>query len=223
MKPSAKNFGGTKHQNGRVDICAMTKTTALFPVRRALLALCILTHYVLAAATLAAGMNDFRMWKDTTGVAKEARLLTTSGESVVLELRDGKRITVALRMLTEEDRRFVEAAVNAPLDSLLQPEAPAPPEEQTIADFPAEPGKISAAIVCKAAPEWSYFAYLPKSFRKSRQYPVLYVMDPGGGKTGTVQRYVEAAERHGFIIAASKDSKNGFADRRKRCARWLLM
>jgi dienelactone hydrolase len=140
----------------------------------------------------------------------EARLLQASEVAVVLELRTGKRLTVAPHLLSANDRQFLDDAKNAAVEKLFQPDEAVPAAEQVIADFPAEPGKISAAIPCKLSPDWSYFVYLPKTFRKSRQYPVSYLMDPGGGKVSTVQRYVAAAERLGVILIASREAKNGF-------------
>jgi dienelactone hydrolase len=140
----------------------------------------------------------------------EARWLESTDSAVVLETSNGKRLTVPLGQLSADDQAFLKQMAQGALEELLKPEPEASAEEKTIADYPAEPGKVSAAIPCKAAPEWSYFVYLPKSFNKTRLYPIIYVMDPGGGKAGTVNRYVPAAERHGFIVAASKESKNGF-------------
>ncbi len=154
--------------------------------------------------------EDWRLWRSTAGSEMEARLLEASETAVVLELRTGKRLTVSSQLLSENDRRFIDESKNAAIEKLLQPEEAASAGEQVIADFPAEPGKISAAIPCKLSREWSYFVYLPKTFRRSRQYPVIYLMDPGGGKASTVQRYVATAERHGVILVASKEAKNGF-------------
>jgi len=53
-----------------------------------------------------------------------------------------------------------------------------------------------------------YFLYLPKSLRKGAKYPVVYLMDPGGGKPGTASRYQAGAERNRWIIAVSKESRN---------------
>jgi hypothetical protein len=199
-----------------------------FPITHCLFAMCIetskpmyppqvpfllqvlLASFLLIASSQAGSLNEWRTWKSAAGTEMEARLLEATDTAIVLEIRNGKRITVTPRQLSEDDRKFIEEATNSALTELLRPEADAAPEEQVIAEFPAQPGKVSAAITCRDAPEWSYFVYLPKSFRKTRQYPVLFVMDPGGGKAGTSQRYVAAAERHGFITAVSKESKNSF-------------
>ena len=45
----------------------------------------------------------------------------------------------------------------------------------------AKPGSISPEIKCVKDEEWSYHVYLPKEFHTGRQWPVCFIMSPGGG------------------------------------------
>jgi hypothetical protein len=143
--------------------------------------------------------NEFevRTWTSTVGTTLEAKLLNSSSRSVVLERADGSQLRVKLSQLSRKDRDYVANL----------------PEEKgntVIAGIPAEPGKISSQINCEGS-EWSYHVYLPKGFHDARDWPILFVMSPSGGKNGgALKRYIEASESFGCILAVSVESRNGF-------------
>ena len=72
--------------------------------------------------------------------------------------------------------------------------------------------EVTPAIVCKADPKWSYHLYLPPQYTPDRTWPVMFVMNPGGGDPGTLDRYRKGADFNGIILAASVQSKNNFQD-----------
>jgi len=78
----------------------------------------------------------------------------------------------------------------------------------TVSKF--EPGKTSAEIKVAGSSQWSYFVYVPKSYTADRKWPVMFIMSPGGGDAGTLDRYLAGAELNGWILAGSVQSRNDF-------------
>jgi dienelactone hydrolase len=83
-------------------------------------------------------------------------------------------------------------------------------QSQPPADFDPQtaPGSISQ-VVSGDDPTQSYTVYLPSHYSADRPWPILYVFDPfARGKT-SVEVYKDAAEKYGYIVAGSNNSKNG--------------
>ena len=57
--------------------------------------------------------------------------------------------------------------------------------------------------------------YLPSTFRADRSWPLILAFDAGGRGRRAVERYQAAAERYGYIVAGSNNSRNGPWKRRK--------
>jgi predicted esterase len=55
----------------------------------------------------------------------------------------------------------------------------------------------------------SYALYLPSNYTPSRKWPVLYAFDPGARGRVPVERFKEAAEKYGWIVLGSNNSRNG--------------
>ena len=71
-----------------------------------------------------------------------------------------------------------------------------------------EKGIIVDTIKCKSNPKFSYALYLPTNYSDVVKWPVIFVFDPGArGKVG-VSGFVQAAEKLGFIIVCSNNSRN---------------
>ena len=70
-------------------------------------------------------------------------------------------------------------------------------------------GRIVDDVVCEADAKQHYSLYLPSNFSADREWPVILGFDAGGRGRRAVERYQEAAERYGFIVAGSNNSKNG--------------
>jgi dienelactone hydrolase len=76
---------------------------------------------------------------------------------------------------------------------------------------PGDPvrGTVTSRVICLDDPTQSYALYLPSQYSPSRSWPVLYAFDPfARGKTA-VEVYQAAAEKYGYIVAGSNNSKNG--------------
>jgi len=77
----------------------------------------------------------------------------------------------------------------------------------------AEParGQVVDPVVCRGNNGQTYALYLPSTYTPDREWPVLFLFDPGGRGGPAVERYRPAAEAYGFIVAASNNSRNGQA------------
>ena len=71
------------------------------------------------------------------------------------------------------------------------------------------PGTIVEHVTCAKKPEQSYALYLPSNYSPARSWPIVYSFDPAARGTLPVELQKDAAERHGYILAASNNSKNG--------------
>lgn len=70
-------------------------------------------------------------------------------------------------------------------------------------------GKILDRVVCGDDPSQSYALYIPSAYDPARHWPVLYAFDPGGRGREPLNRFKDAAEAGGFIVACSHNSRNG--------------
>ena len=70
-------------------------------------------------------------------------------------------------------------------------------------------GKIIENLVCLTDATQSYALYLPSSYTPAREWPILYAFDPGARGQIPVERFKEAAEKYGWIVAGSNNSRNG--------------
>ena len=85
-------------------------------------------------------------------------------------------------------------------------------------DVPATPlsdrreipkGRVVPAVPSVAKPEQSYALYLPAAYAAERRWPIVYVFDPGGQGRRPVELMRGAADRFGYLVAASNNSRNG--------------
>jgi dienelactone hydrolase len=72
-----------------------------------------------------------------------------------------------------------------------------------------QPGIIIERVACKQSPDQSYALYLPSNYSPARKWPMLAAFDPGARGALPVQRFKEAAERYGYIVCGSNNSRNG--------------
>jgi predicted esterase len=70
-------------------------------------------------------------------------------------------------------------------------------------------GQIVDRLVCANDGTQSYALYLPSSYTSTRQWPILYAFDPGARGKTPVERFKEAAEKYGWIVIGSNNSRNG--------------
>jgi dienelactone hydrolase len=70
-------------------------------------------------------------------------------------------------------------------------------------------GTVVASVVCASDPSQSYALYLPSQYSPERRWPIIYAFGPGARGKNAVETYKEAAEKYGYIVAGSNNSKNG--------------
>src|SRR5689334_2109030 len=70
-------------------------------------------------------------------------------------------------------------------------------------------GQVVETIVALNDASQSYALYLPSNYTPDRKWPVLYAFDPGARGRVPVERFKEAAEKYGWIVIGSNNSRNG--------------
>jgi hypothetical protein len=152
--------------------------------------------------------TEVREWRAVSGHKTKARALSSDGKTVKLELATGKTIELDLQKIAPDDRDFILKHFDVKLMAITGPGSPVrsttPPADA--ADLPYPQGVVAGPI--ESAPGSNYFIYLPKSLKKGCKAPVLHFNGAGGGGPSAIQTYLSGAERFGWIMVASKESRN---------------
>lgn len=69
-------------------------------------------------------------------------------------------------------------------------------------------GVMTERVVVKAEPEQSYAVYLPANYTSQRQWPTIICFDPGARGKFAVEHLKSAAEKFGYVVACSNNSRN---------------
>jgi dienelactone hydrolase len=77
------------------------------------------------------------------------------------------------------------------------------------APLPLPVGVVIPKVACAANPKQTYALYLPSNYSASRKWPIIYVFDPGAQGQSAAETVRAAAEKFGYIVAASNNSSNG--------------
>jgi predicted esterase len=70
-------------------------------------------------------------------------------------------------------------------------------------------GVLIPRQVCAAKPDQSYALYLPSHYAPDKPWPIMYAFDPDGRGSVPVELMKDAAERYGYIVVGSNNSRNG--------------
>ena len=70
-------------------------------------------------------------------------------------------------------------------------------------------GEVLAQVACTSDANQTYALYVPRSFDPAKKIPVLFCFDPGARGRVPVERFKEAAEKFGWVVAGSNNSRNG--------------
>ena len=81
-----------------------------------------------------------------------------------------------------------------------------PAPERT--SLPLAAGRVIGAVVCQSDPAQSYALYVPSNYTATRGWPIVYAFDPGAHGELPVELYKDIAEKYGFVIAGSNNSRN---------------
>src|SRR5213075_1314444 len=77
------------------------------------------------------------------------------------------------------------------------------------ASEPFSPGKVIPKVTCAGNSQQSYALYLPSQFSPNKRWPIIYAFDPAARGQVAVEAIRAAAERYGYIVVASNNSRNG--------------
>jgi hypothetical protein len=79
----------------------------------------------------------------------------------------------------------------------------------TTNDTQQEKGKVIPDISCLKDPSIRYSLYLLSNYSAEKKYPLILAFDPQGNGNLPVEKYHELAEKYGYILMGSNNSKNG--------------
>lgn len=69
-------------------------------------------------------------------------------------------------------------------------------------------GKVIDRVPCASDSTETYALYVPSSYQAEKAWPIIYTFDPEARGDTPVHLYKDAAEKFGFILAASNNSRN---------------
>jgi hypothetical protein len=70
-------------------------------------------------------------------------------------------------------------------------------------------GQIVDSVECKMDPAQHYALYLPSNYSPARKWSAIFAFDPGARGRAGVERFQAAAEKYGYVVAGSLNSRNG--------------
>jgi dienelactone hydrolase len=71
------------------------------------------------------------------------------------------------------------------------------------------PGQSDNHRTCAKNPDQTYALYLPSNYTPTRKWPIIYAFDPSARGDRPVDTLKAGAEKYGYIVAASNNSRNG--------------
>jgi len=74
---------------------------------------------------------------------------------------------------------------------------------------PVQKGVIIQRLDCSLDPGQSYALYVPSGYTDATAWPILYCFDPGAQGVSPVEAFRDGAEKFGYIVAGSNNSRNG--------------
>ena len=74
---------------------------------------------------------------------------------------------------------------------------------------PLKKGIVIDSVVCADDSSQIYAVYLPTKYDTTKKWPIIYFFDPHGVGNLPVKLYKDLAEKYGFILAGTYNSKNG--------------
>ncbi len=101
--------------------------------------------------------------------------------------------------------RLLLAALSFIASPLLPQQGRVPGEKPP----PLQTGVILPRVAATKQPEQSYALYLPSQYVPDKRWPIVYAFDPGARGSAPLELMKEAAERHGYILVGSNNSRNG--------------
>ena len=82
-------------------------------------------------------------------------------------------------------------------------------QSQTAAPQQFAVGTVIASEACASKPDQGYALYLPSRYSANKKWPIVYAFDPDARGEMPVKLMKDAAERYGYIVVGSNNSRNG--------------
>lgn len=70
-------------------------------------------------------------------------------------------------------------------------------------------GRLLEKVACATDASQTYALYVPSNYTAEKKWPVIFCFDPGARGQVPVERLQSAAEKFGYIVAGSQNSRNG--------------
>jgi len=74
-----------------------------------------------------------------------------------------------------------------------------------------KPGEVVPRVVTRASVDQQYSLYLPSAYTREKRWPALVVLDPRGRAVMALELFRAAAERHGYVVLSSYQSRSDTA------------
>jgi hypothetical protein len=81
--------------------------------------------------------------------------------------------------------------------------------KDTASVTPVVKGKIIPKVACRKDYTISYALYLPKNYSAALKFPAIIAFDPKGNGILPLEKYKDLADKYGYILMGSNDSRNG--------------
>ena len=153
---------------------------------------CLLAIFLFAISSYAEAIEPtkLRIWNSKSGnkITAKASEMTQNG-SIQLITEDGRELTLGIDEFSEEDQALLEKHF----------------KKQKI-QFAANAGTLEGPIEADA--NTSYFVYTPKNLASATRAPVMIWTQSDGAKQETLQRFTEAADVLGMVIASPIEARH---------------
>ncbi len=70
-------------------------------------------------------------------------------------------------------------------------------------------GELIEKIICDKDKKQAYALFLPSNYDENQIFPILYIFEPAARAKLGIQVFQKAAEKYGYILACSYNSRNG--------------
>lgn len=81
--------------------------------------------------------------------------------------------------------------------------------DQQKINSPLKKGEVISSVISDQDASQSYALYLPRNYNDSLKFPVIIFFDPHAGGSTPVSMYQSLAEKFGYVLMGSNNSKNG--------------
>lgn len=166
-----------------------------------------------AALRLEAMTRAFRGMDDFEEKAEKKLKEVKSRKSLKEDLRAGKLYHKALEYSGKGKRNKAKLAYYEVVKKYPKTAYAEKAKEMLLCQFAGPDDKIKPGVVtkvtCRDDNEQTYACYLPASYNPKAKYPVLFCFHPAANGLEFVYFFKEAAEKRGWIVVSSNNSKNG--------------